>query len=314
MVVEANLQRKIDAAYALMQRLDGNEPLSKVLPQFKTLAGFEEDLVTQALADMLIYGLLEIPDAKPPLNKPEQQKAGLLYIELCSTVNPGDMSVDSVLESAWTERIPKHDKVIHISVFAMERMNDSPTPQPPLSNQLIDQNLRIHIAYEEAQKTLFRLRSYASDYASKSWQQNLEEMDRIQLLGPDYRLVLNSLGALNSEVGNEPTTALDTLSSDNPASWGLSALGCRTVAIRLGKSLWNAKGDHYQSELLKKPLVLTGNAEKNKLSAYIDVHWCVANDGNKPLLEEAHKLVLIIHDVGSKGKIGVGSLVPRLRT
>ena len=59
-MLEANLDRKIGVAYALMQRIDTGVPLSEVLPQVKTLAGLEEDLVTQSLADMLIYGILGV--------------------------------------------------------------------------------------------------------------------------------------------------------------------------------------------------------------------------------------------------------------
>ena len=36
-MLEANRDRKVDVAYALMQRVDNGELLSRVLPQFKTL-------------------------------------------------------------------------------------------------------------------------------------------------------------------------------------------------------------------------------------------------------------------------------------
>ena len=115
---------------------------------------------------------------------------------------------------------------------------------------------------------------------------------------------MESIGALDSDVADELNAAIDRLNSENPANWGLSALGCQNVLLRLATLLWRAEGDEYQSLLLGRALKLTGEAEKNKLSAYIDVMWQAASERNKEPLEAAHALVEPVYDLGSKGKIG----------
>lgn len=105
-------------------------------------------------------------------------------------------------------------------------------------------------------------------------------------------------------MGSELLAALDQLASENPAKWNLAALGCRNVVIKLGRILWTVETDEYASTLLGRTLNLKGETEKNRLSAYIDVHWRSAAEAEKNLLEEAHGLVLPVYDLGSKGKSG----------
>jgi len=303
-MLEANLNRKIEVAYALMQRLDSGEQLNAVLPQFKTLAGLEADETMQFFFDLLIYGIDDVPGFKPPFHGLAQIRAGTLWMEFCKAQDIRRITVDSLRKGAWTGKQSERDYVINLSVSDMEQIQKAPTLQPPVNDDLIERAFKIDIYYQEVQKALHKLRSYVYDYASKSWQRNLNEKQRIQLLGPDYRLVLDSIGTLDSEVANELTAALDDLSSENPAKWALSALGCRNVLLKLGTILWKAKGDQHQSELLGRPLTLTGDAEKNKLSAYIDIHWRAASGEKQRKLTESHDLVQPIYDIGSKGKIG----------
>lgn len=303
-MLEANLDRKIDVAHALIQRLDSGEQLSAVLPPFKTLAGLEADETMQFFFDLLIYGIKDVPGFKPPFHGLAERTAVALWMELCKAVDVGRITVDSVLEAAWDNKIPERDHVISINVYQMEQRQKAPTPQPPVSADLIEWGFKIDIYYQAVQTALHKLRAYVYDYASKSWQRNLKEKQRIELLGPDYRLVLDSIGTLDSEVANELTAALDNLGSENPANWALSALGCRNVLLKLGTILWKAKGDQYQSALLGKTLTLAGDVERNKLCAYIDVHWRAASGEKQQKLKEAHDLVQPIYDIGSKGKIG----------
>jgi len=304
-MLETSLQRKIDAARALMQRIEAGERLSAVLPQFKIVASLEADEAMQFFSDMLSYGLDHIPGFQPPFKNPAQRKAGVLLWDLCKTPNVGGLSLDSVLQDAWTSKRRELDHMIFLSVFEMERIEKAPSLHPASSREDVDRAFRIDVYYEEVQKALARLRSFVYDRASQVWLKNTVEKERIQLLGPDYRLVLDSIGALDSAVASELTAALDALASENPASWALSALGCRNVVLKLGSLLWRVPGDQYESVLLGKPLKLTGDAEKNKLSAYIDSHWQVeTDDEKKKRLEEAHRLVPSIYDRGSKGKAG----------
>ncbi len=166
----------------------------------------------------------------------------------------------------------------------------------------MDRVARISLYYKQVQICLSKIRSYCHDYAGQVWQKSLEEKDYIGFLGPDYKLVIDYLGALDSEFANELTATLEGLRSENPASWSLSALGCRNVVLKLGLTLWRVSGGEYDSVLLDKKLTIKGDAEKNKLSAFIDAHWQVADSHEKSLLKEAHDLVEPIYDKGSKGK------------
>ena len=92
--------------------------------------------------------------------------------------------------------------------------------------------------------------------------------------------------------------------SENAASWSLAAVVCRAVVLKLGRQLYQRRDAQYESVLLGKTLNLTGDSEKNRLSAYIDTKWQSADRRNQDLLEEAMKLILPIYDMGSKGKAG----------
>jgi hypothetical protein len=304
LILEANLDRKINVASALMQRLDSGEQLSAVLPPFKTLAGLEADETMQFFFDLLIYGIEDVPGFQPPFHGLAQKRAVTLWMELCKALDIGRITVDSVLKAAWSEKRRERERVITISVSQMEQIQKAPTLQPPVSGDLIERGFKIGVYYQEVQNALHKLRSYAYEYASAVWQKSLKEKDNIALLGPDYRLVIDATGALNSSFADELTAALDRLHSENAANWSLSALGCRNVVLALGSTLWQVKQDQYDSTLLGRTLSLKGDVEKNKLSAYIDAHWKVADASLKPLLKEAHDLVEPIYNQGSKGKAG----------
>ena len=303
-MLETSLDRKIEVAHAVMERLDSGELLSNVLPQLKTLVGLEDNQTMTFFLDLTIYGMENIPGVKPPFEEQAQLKGGRLWAELCKTIDVKSIDVYSLIKDPASKRRPKRDHVINYSVFEMEQVSKAPPWESLSGRELLDRAFRIDLYYQEVQKTLAKLRSFLYDYASKIWQKSYREKERIQLLGPDYRLVLDSIGALNSEVANELTAALDNLRSENPANWALSALGCRNVILKLSRLLWTVPGDEYASMLIGATLNLKGNAEKNRLSAYIDVHWQEASDGEKRLLEEAHQLVSVIYNQGSKGKSG----------
>lgn len=302
-VLEANLDRKIQIASTLMQRIDAGEQLGRVLPQLKTLVSLEADETMRFFLDVLIYGLDGIPGFNPPAKTQEQRNAFELWMDLCKVEDVHAMSVDSAIRDAWTEREPRRSKIIRLSVYQMEQRSQASPVASPTSEQEANLLFQAHLFNAEAKRVLNDLRSFLYDYASKVWQENLRQREYIQLLGPDYRLVLDSLGALDSEVKDELLAALDTLRSENPANWALSALGCRTVVLKLGTILWKVPGNQYSSEFLGKSLDVGGDREKNKLSAYVDAYWQIeADEQSKKLLEEALTLIPAIYDKGSKGK------------
>ncbi|MDP3064994.1 MAG: hypothetical protein Q8O40_17590 [Chloroflexota bacterium] len=284
----------------MMQRLNSGELLSNVLPQFKTLASLENDADIQFLADMLIYGSGKIPEA----TKPSPKKAANLFLKLNEVEY-----VEGITFQSLREGIPEGKRlVLTRGTHAIE--GELHAKAPSLSLDMTDDQadgvLRQRVLHDETLDVLNKRRSFVYDYASQSWQRNAKEKDYIQLLGPDYRLVLDSIGALNTEVADILTAALDRLTSENPENWALSALGCRNVILRLEVLLWQVQDSEYKSVLSGKTLVVKadekGAKEKNKLLAYIDANWQVADGINKTLLEEAYRLVPEVYDRGSKGK------------
>lgn len=303
-MLEEQVDRRIQIASRILERLDSGEPLSTVLSQIRLLAELCDDSLATARTDLAIHGLTRIPEREKRVLDPAFVQAFRLHCEFCSMEDPRNITVEKVLEDIWKDEVPTRSWVNIQSVYQLETTNKPVEPLPGLSGQDYDLLLQLDVSHKEAKHLLTRLQSYFYEYTSNKLLEAWRERDRLALLGPDYHLVLSTLGTLDTEVGNELEAALDRLRSTNPANWSLCALGCRTVVIRLSELLWKVPGDVYSSKLLGKDLDLSGQKEKNRLSAYIDRNWQQAKEGEKGMLEEAHELVPKIWKTGSKGKTG----------
>lgn len=289
-------------AYAVMQRLDSNLKLSEVLPLAKTLAGLNEDDDIGLTIDVLTFGFGDLPSKWKTGNIASRLRSMVQLEDLLRTSDVTTITMDSAIAGFQSKQPSDKTHMIAISVFKMEMIKESPEPAQYLSEETANMILRTDAYYRVVQSALYKSRNFVYGYASQVWQEGVRDKDRINLLGPDYRIVLDSLDVLDTEVGNDLLAALDLVGSENPASWKLCALGCRNVVLQLGRHLWNTASEDYASTLLGKIITLKGEREKNKLSAYIDVHWKEASKANQRLLKEAHDLVLRVYDSGSKGK------------
>ena len=299
---EEQTDRKVQVASTILERLDSGEPLSTVLSQIKRLAKMHNDNFTAYRVDLAIHGLLRIPEREKRILDPTFMQAALSHCDLCKIEDVRNMTMDKMLKDVWKDKAPVMDWIIVVSVLEIENRPPAPEPSPDMTKERLDLLLQLDKAYHESKLLLTRIRAYFYDYTSEKLLEALKEKDRIALLGPDYHLVLSSLGVLDTVVGDELEAALDRLRSPLAANWSLCALGCRNVVMKLGKLLWQAPGDIYHSELLGKELALSAEMEKNKLSAYIDRHCQQAKGEEHEMLAEAHQLVLKIWSVGSKGK------------
>lgn len=149
-----------------------------------------------------------------------------------------------------------------------------------------------------------RVRNYLHRFVSDIWISSIEEKTNQELLGPDYRLVINSLDALETGVGQELLSALGLIKSQNPADWSAAALVCRNVILKLGRTLFPAQLDTYESSLAGKTLNLKGEKELNRLCAFIDCHWRQADDPSKRELERMDELARLAYGRASRGKRG----------
>ena len=150
------------------------------------------------------------------------------------------------------------------------------------------------------------VRAYLYDYMTKIERWAIAECENQALLGPDYRIVVESLDALQSGEGQKLVGALELLKSPNPEHWSAAALMCRNVVLSLGRTMWKVEGETYESQLDGKAIEIKGDREKNCLLAFIDFHRRRTNDDHaKRELQELHGLAIKIHGRGSGGKRSV---------
>ena len=303
---ESNLERRIEMSQAIMERIDGKEPLSSVLSQVKSLAGLNDNEELALIIDVLTFGLGNLPNDWETLDIDSRERSISKIKDLLEVQDHSTLTVESMLATYRTQqpspKTPSSPKYLHIpfSLFEMEAVKEPLDPLPSMRTEDVNLYLRIGASYKDYQQAMFKCRAFLYDYASQTWQECTRERNRLKLLGPDYRIVLNSLTALDTEVGDDLLAALDRLGSENPANWKLSALSCRNVVLSLGRNLWQASLDDYPSTLLGKTLIMKGQMEKNRISAYIDVYWKGATPSNQTTLQQAHGLVEPIYQPGHK--------------
>jgi hypothetical protein len=163
--------------------------------------------------------------------------------------------------------------------------------------------LQMPAVNRDRRRILNGVRAYLYDYIAGINRWAVAECENQALLGPDYRIVVDSLDALQSGEGEKLVGALELLRSPNPEHWSAAALMCRNVVLALGETMWKVPGDTYESHLAEKTLDLKGEKEVNCLLAFIDYHFQKAiDDGAKGELQELHSLTPAIYQRGCKGK------------
>ena len=305
-MITGELDRKIERAKAIIERLDSNAPLSHVLSPVRFLSNMTDDSVMVALVDILRFGLTNVPYQGIPFTDPAYRAAVLEHIKLCGVEDFSETSVDEVVDGLIRkglrrDTIPQKALVVPFSVHEMENMRLPPDPVFGTRRDLLNVAYQQRKAFDETRSILARLRAYIYDYVSRIWIEATREKERIDLLGPDYRLITDRLDALESPVGGELIAAIDNLASNNPAKWSLCALGCRNIVIKLAMILWKVPVETYTTKDGTK-LDVTKNKEKNRLYAYIDTCSSKVTSEKQALLDQAKDLVRSIHEKGSKGK------------
>lgn len=302
-MLETQVDRKIQLASKIIEHLDSGNPLSSVLSKIKVLAEMFGDDFTSARAELAIHGIIHTPEiSKRCHDDPIFLNAVMSHIEFCHSEDPRQITVEKTLEYFHKGEHPPLNWCYCGSVYELENIDPPLKPWVGMRSKDYDTLHQSQTMHKYHKSFLYRMQQYFYEYVNKKLLDAQIEKDRLNLLGPDYNLVLSSLGTLDTVVGEELEVALNRLRSTKAADWSLCVLGCRNVGIKLGKLLWKVPGDTYFSELIGKKLDLSGEKEKNKLSAYINYHWQKAKDEEKKMLEEVHQLVPRIWNIGSKGK------------
>lgn len=312
--IQNRILRIRDGAQAVLNRLDAGDRLSAVLSAAKVV--FDEhgnERIHSYWIQFEIYGLGEVPLAKPPFKDADQRAAVLVFSELHMVEDSRrdsragsepdapmrsrpDRKVDpnSIGEMERSLEYWKNNEQSMISTASeASRLGDKSSGQ-----QFLEWAGRVRVI----QHVLRDVHSYLYDQMSRIRRWADVEIENAALLGPDYRIVLDSLDALRTDVRQELMAALENLTSPNPAAWSATALVCRNVVLALGRTLWPVKAESYESALAGKKLDLKGEREVNRLSAWIDHHWKKANEGGKTRLKSLDALARSIYKRGSKGK------------
>lgn len=303
--IESRMERLVAMSRAVLDRLERGDRLSVVLPQARALADFYGDAAHAHWLDCEIYGLLDVPFARGARKTKEHKAAVGLFCELRCGPDVRQLTVDGLAEDSPKDRAPDRSMIAHQSVGHLERTVEEYRPPTPGDAwaPVTDWDLRLYVTHSEHERILGSVRAYLYQYMDKIWSWALQERGNLRLLGPDYRIVVDSLDALETGVGQELLAALGNLRSDNPANWALAALACRNVILKLGRTLFVTNEEAYASELAGRPLNLGGEMEKNKLCAFMDWHFRrSADEPVKGELRRLEDLVRNIYEKGSKGK------------
>jgi len=302
-MLETQVDRKIQLASNIVEHLDSGNSLSSVLSKIKVLAEMFGDDFTSARAELAIHGIIHTPEiSKRYHDAPAFLSAVESHMEFCHFEDPRQITVEKTLEYFHKGELPPLNWSYCGSVYELENIDPPLKPWVGMRSKDYDTLHQSQTMHKYHKSLLYRMQQYFYEYVNRKLLDAQIEKDRLNLLGPDYNLVLSSLGTLDTVVGEELEAALNRLRSTKAADWSLCVLGCRNVVIKLGNLLWRVPGNVYFSKLLDRELDLAGDKEKNKLSAYIDQHWQNAKDEERKIFEEAHKLVPRIWDIGSKGK------------
>ena len=203
--------------------------------------------------------------------------------------------------------LPNRDAVAYQSIGELEQSIEAWKPLEQFAGHSINANLtfRHYIVHDEQQRVLERARAYLHRFVSDVLIWAEAEKENQELLGRDYRIVIDSLDALETGVGQELLAALDNLRSNNPANWALSALGCRNVILKLGRTLFITDAETYYSALASCSLDLKGEMEKNRLCAFIDQHFRKSDNESQREFIELDEIARRIYGKGSQGKSAV---------
>jgi len=300
-LMESRLQRIEELSRSLLGDLASDKKLSAILPQARFLAEVKGDLVEVAWLDNEIYGMGRVPFAKQPRETAEERQGTAFFMELHGAMDP-----EKRFSAKRQTGQPSADEmVMQVSVGEIETLSMS--EHPDLKRRVFtiegERDVIKLAAAAECERVVAGVRAALHKYVSGVWLAAVHERENISLLGPDYRIVVDSLNALETGVGDELRAALDNLRGQNPASWRLAAMSCRNVIIKLGDGLWQVAANAYDSHLDGKQLDLKGDKEKNKVYAYLDYRWRRCDDeADKETLGRLHDLVWRIYDVGSKAK------------
>lgn len=302
--IEERIDRLLSMSRAVLDRLERGDRLSEVLPQARAVAELYGDAAHMHWLDCEIYGLVDVPFAEVRRKKGHQKAGAYRFCVLHTAAEVRDLSVDGVLADWSKEGMPDRSAVLWQGVGGLERSIDDyrePSPQEKYGSRA-DEFLQLMALHGERRRALERVRAFLYQYMNRIWSWALGERDNLRLLGPDYRIVVESLDALQTGVGQELVAASVNLGRDNPANWCAAGLLCRNVVMKLGRTLWQVPGETWESELHGRALQIGRDKELNCLRAFLDYHYRRSEPETRKRLRELEDVARGVYNRGSKGK------------
>jgi hypothetical protein len=305
-----NLEAILSIGRGVAERLDSNEKLSLILPAASEFFQRVGDRVMVRLLRLEMYGLKTPRVFSTQDSQDIRMRAAQVFCELHAISDTRALAKEILGPELTTDDLgrissQKSELLTGNSIEKLERLvNEAPGHISRLeSSGNIRAKTETQLMLADQQDILHRVRMYVAEHVRQHCVGLENELENQRLLGVDYRIVLDSLRALDTSVGDELRVAVDSLRSENPASWSAAALICRNVVLALGRTLWNIAGESYQSEIAGRVLVLKGETEKNRLSAYIDQFYShSAGDVPRSRLLEIDEVARRVYETGSKGK------------
>lgn len=302
--IEERIERLMSMSRGVLDRLERGDRLSEFLPQARAAAGLYGDAAHVHWLDCEIYGLVDVPFAEVRRRKGHQKAGAYRFCVLHRAAEVRDLSVDGMLADWAKDGMPDRSAVLWQSVGSLERSIDEyrePAPDE-MYGPRADQFLQLIALHSERRRVFERVRAHLYQYMNSIWSWALQERESLTLLGPDYRIVVGSLDALETGVGQELVAALANLGRDNPANWCATGLLCRNVVMKLGRTLWQAPAQTWDSELHGRTLQISSDKELNRLRAWLDHHYRQSDPETKKRLRELDELATGVYQRGSKGK------------
>lgn len=301
-MTQDRLDRLIETAKGVLSHLDAGAQLSFVLPTVRLVAELAQRQDDVHWIDFEIYGVDNVPGQKTPLETASERRGFMTFWQLHSAEDLGSVTVEKAFkdfrqqnrrptEKTWL--VPQSIYTLENSIAEFQRPDDSFRSRYP------DEALRLQLSFTNQREIVQKVRAHVHRFVSTAWRESIEEKENLELLGPDYRLVVQFLDALDTDVGNELRSALSLIRSENPADWSAAALQCRNVVLHLGRTLFPKAPETYHSKRLNRDFDLSGEKEKNRLHAFLEE---VGESVDKEVSTRGHDLIDLVYERGSKGK------------
>jgi hypothetical protein len=221
-------KRLADSARAVLNQLENSAELSTVLPTARLvaeLAGYETHVYW---LDFEIYGLGNVPGQVTPLQTEPEKRAFALYWSLHATQDLREITVSKAFKRFQKQdgKPPEKDWLVPQSISSLENsIREFTPPDEYFRTRYPDEALRLQLSHSDRREILKNVRAYLHRYMGRVWRESTEESENFELLGPDYRFVIDNLQALDTDVGDELKAAVGLLRSDNPSRLGRRCIG-----------------------------------------------------------------------------------------